>query len=156
MADASTYRRSPRLADCILSDHRNMEALQAQLDNAQSAKDPIKTMVVDCVGMVLKLRVLTDQQVLLPGIKELLGGGDTEDLSKAQQQAEALLPMLQKLDAASGSEALNLAKQALAAALDYASLLESGLLVQLQQTATHVQMTALEKQRCEAMYSLQL
>lgn len=41
-------------------------------------------------------------------------------------------------------------------ALDYAQLLESSLLVEMQKMASHTQMTALEKQRCEAMYALQL
>lgn len=154
MADASTYRGNPRLPDCILSDHRNLEALQAQLDAAASESKTIQTMVTDTICLALRLRAVTDQQVLLPGLSDLLG--DDQDVGKAQQQCEALLPMLDKLDAASGSEAMKLAKQAMSAALAYAQLLESGLLVKLQQTASHTQMTSLEKMRCDAMYALQL
>lgn len=154
MADASTYRRNPRLPDCILSDHRNLEALQTQLETAASADKTIQSMVTDTVGVLLRMRALTDAQVLLPGLKDLLG--DTGEVSEALQQCEALLPMLDKLDAASGSEAVTLAKQALEAALKYGALLESNLLVKLQTSASHTQMTSLEKQRCDAMYAVQL
>lgn len=155
MADASTYRRNPRLPDCILSDHRNFEALQAQLEKAASqGKTAIQTMVTDTVGLVLRMRILTDLDVLLPGVADLLGA--TEDVEAAQQQAQALLPMLDKLDASSGSQAIGLAKEVMTAALQYAQLLERGLLPKLQEKASHTQMTALEKQRCDAMYSLKL
>ncbi len=154
MAEASSYRRMPRLADCLLSDHRNLDALQKQLDQAVSSKDQtFITMAADTAALFLRLRVLTDQQILLPALKDMLG--DTDTIQEAQAAAEQLLPKLDKLMSASEKEAPSLASEAVKEAISYAQMLEESL-VEMQKVASHTQMTALEKQRCEAMYALQL